>query len=85
MREKMKKRKRKIPYYNQRPIDLRGLDLMYEERKLKASTFLRPQRAKEREVYNIATININLSELLRTKTKESINEYKKNKQFIFST
>ena len=73
----MKKRKRKIPYYNQRPIDLRGLDLMYEERKLKASTFLRPQRAKEREVYNIATININLSELLHTKTKESINEYKK--------
>ena len=50
---KVKTRKRKekeIPYYNQRPIDLKGLDLTYEERKLKASTFQRPQRAQEREV-----------------------------------
>ena len=59
---KDEEKEKKNPLNNQRPIDLRGLDLMYEERKLKASTFLRPQRAKEREVYNIATININLSE-----------------------
>ena len=51
-------KERKIPYNIQRSIDLRGLDLTYEERKLKASTFQRPQRAKEREVFWRAEIYI---------------------------
>ena len=52
IKEKEKTRKRKkekeIPYYNQRPIDLKGLDLTYEGHKLKASTFQRPQSQGER-------------------------------------